>query len=473
FAMKVLVLACFCIALYLLTLMAARDLDLVYQPLLVLVLAFNPYLWDFRDKIMSDLPFLMFCLLALYLMEQRYVREGRGYRDTADHKLRSGLLLGLLMYLCVATREVGVVVIAAVIAFEVIHLRKISLATVLALVVVLLVSVVQHATLDVASTDAMSMTQPAGSGMQPMPREIRTGHLSFLPDTVTFSSIRQQLERYAGQAREIWPNSSNAYIQAAGWVVFTLTAVFALAGYLRAVIAGPGIAEIFAGGYVAAILIFPGYQGMRYLIPVIPFFFLYAFRYHGYLLQAGYRRSMLTVAGVFICFTAITYAAGYNINARVASMGITSGPAEEFLDHVRKHTPQDSVFLFEKPRVLSLLTGRTATVWPLSNDPETLLAYMQDTGAAYLVVSNIHWDGNCHPVTAPPEVAAQLIPEFSNAYFLVYRRQPAAAQSGDARYLFPARVMNVSGGSSDGTAFAPVTAGPDVIAGIRGGSVAP
>jgi len=431
FAMKAVVVACFCVALYILTLMAARDLDRVYQPVLVIVLAFNPYFWEFRDRILSDLPFLMFCLLTLYLVERRYIREGSHYRDAEGNKVRYGLLLGLLLYLCLATREVGAVVIAAVVFFEVFHFRKISVATGIALTVVLLFSGVQHLGLKKPAAETVSQQPPAGFTGESVHKAIPTSHLTVIHDTLSLSSIRLQLERYAGSAREIWPNSKNPYIQATGWGVFLLTLAFATAGYFRAVFSGPGVTEIFLGGYLAAILIFAGYQGIRYLVPVIPFFFLYAFRFHAKLLLAGYRRLMLSVAGVFIAFTAVTYVAGFQANARVTPMGITSEPAELFFEHVRKHTPEDSIFVFQKPRVLALLTGRTAVAWPRRRDPETLLAYMQDYRADYLVVSRILWNGNCRPVKTPPEVPEQLMLDFSNDYFLVYKRQPAARQQGD------------------------------------------
>jgi hypothetical protein len=140
---------------------------------------------------------------------------------------------------------------------------------------------------------------------------------------------------------------------------------------------------------------------------------------------------MLPVAGVFIAFTALTYAAGFQANASVTPMGITSEPAELFLEHVRKHTPQDSIFVFEKPRVLALLTGRTATAWPRRRDPDTLLAHMQDKRADYLVVSRILWNGNCRPVKSRPELPEQLVLDYRNDYFLVYKRQTAAGQNTD------------------------------------------
>ena len=431
FAMKAVVVVCFCFALYVLTLMAARDLDRVYQPVLVIVLAFNPYIWEFKDRIMSDFPFLLFCLLTLYLMERRYVREGSGYRDTANNKLRHGLLLGLLLYLCLATREVGAVVIAAVVFFELFHFRKISLATGIALLVVLLFSGVQYVSLKSPAAVSVSQPQAAGSAVEPARQDIPTSHIRVIQDTLTLSSIKLQLERYAGSAREIWPNSNNPYLQIAGLIVFSLTLVFAMAGYFRAVISGPGVSEIFVGGYLVAILLFAGYQGTRYLIPVIPFLFLYAFRFHADMLHAGYGKLMLPVAGVFVAITAATYVAGYQANARVTPMGITSEPAVRFFEYVRKHTPEDSILVFEKPRVLSLLTGRAATAWPYRRTPDALLAHMQETGADYLVVSRIYWNGNCRPVRTRPEVPAQLELDYSNDYFLVYKRQPAARRAGD------------------------------------------
>jgi hypothetical protein len=410
--------------------MEARTLDRAHQLVLVMVLAFNPYFWAAKDRIMSDLPFLLFCLLTLAVLQRRYVREGSRYRDTANTP-RSGLLLGLLLYGCFATREAGLVVVAALLCFELFHLRKISLATGVALAVFIALAGIQQLALQGPATAADAPRQSVASAAPPVQGHAPASHIDTFRENLNASSLKLQVLRYAGAVRDIWPAGRGDLVHAAGWLAFLLTLAFATVGYLRAVFSGPGVTEIFLAGYLAAILAFAGYQGLRYLIPVIPFFFVYAFRVHRQLLHGGYRTLMLAVAALYLAATTASYAAGFQAAVRVTPMGITTEPAAGFFEFIRSQTPADSIILFQKPRVLVLLTGRRAAA-ASGRDPASELAYMRRIGADYLVVSRILWNGNCRPLGVQSELPGELTLEYRNDYFQVYKLQPASIPSGGA-----------------------------------------
>src|SRR5579862_3062017 len=62
-ALKITTFAFFFLALYVFYRMVRRELPAPQSMLLVVLLGLSPYFWDFKDQIVSDLPFLFFAVL--------------------------------------------------------------------------------------------------------------------------------------------------------------------------------------------------------------------------------------------------------------------------------------------------------------------------------------------------------------------------------------------------------------------------
>lgn len=422
FVLKGVVAACFSLSLYVITLLGGKGLGKPHEAGLIMVLALNPYFWEAKDMVMADFPFLLVSLVTLAVLNKWYVTETVRGRNQQHNSRGVALILGLLLYLCYATREIGIVLVPVVLFYELFHFRKIRLVTGLALVVFLTLSGLQQTVLDDAVMDTdkrqriTEFSEKHGVGSVPL------SHFKSIGENLTLTSVARQVRRYAGEMRGFWPGRDNVIIQIAGWTAFLLAMIFASTAFVRAVISGPGVLELFVAGYLAVLIIFAGYQGPRYLIPVVPMFFLYAFKLHSELMSSRYRGIMISVAVLFVAATTASYASGLRDYANETRRGITDVQAEMFFDYVKNETPVNSVFIFQKPRVLSLMTGRSASAWPSGEKPEILLEYMRTIGAEYLVVSNIDWNGNANPVVAPLNLSDRLILDYSNEYFLVYKR---------------------------------------------------
>ena len=65
------------------------------------------------------------------------------------------------------------------------------------------------------------------------------------------------------------------------------------------------------------------------------------------------------------------------------------GPGNEesiaLFEYIRNNTEPTDVFVFRKPRVLALFTGRSATVYHETEDDNALWEYVHEVDAAYLV----------------------------------------------------------------------------------------
>ena len=94
-----------------LALLLAHERRRLPEPLLWLVLgwvALNPLLYDFRDAVLSELPFLLFVAASLWLADRR--SGGAAAPGNAGGPARSigtGVALGVLLYLAYGTRSVG------------------------------------------------------------------------------------------------------------------------------------------------------------------------------------------------------------------------------------------------------------------------------------------------------------------------------------------------------------------------------
>src|SRR5262249_498676 len=109
FAMKaemVLLFAAFLAVLYL----TFRDeLPAPYRMAVLLLLALNPYLWDYKDRIMSEVPFLLFTYLA-FLLTARAHDEAR----SPGGRWWAALGAGVALYLACGTRSIGIVLVPCI-----------------------------------------------------------------------------------------------------------------------------------------------------------------------------------------------------------------------------------------------------------------------------------------------------------------------------------------------------------------------
>src|SRR3989442_13564938 len=80
--MKVLVIGLFVGALLVMVALFRGDLPPPYMAALVLVTGLNPFFWEFKDQVLSDIPFLFFVLLSLYLFTRASAGDGSGRRAT-------------------------------------------------------------------------------------------------------------------------------------------------------------------------------------------------------------------------------------------------------------------------------------------------------------------------------------------------------------------------------------------------------
>ncbi len=419
FAFKVLLAAFFIIALYIATMMTTKKLTPLYQFVFILILALNPYLWLQKDQVLSEFLFMLIAFVTLVILNHRYVKTETGYCDTKSKNWWFAALIGLLLYLNYATREIGIVFIPAILCFELFYFRKISLATGVALLTFVALIGIQSYAIKISPSNPERAERVVKLAEEQGEQSTAMRHTDLI--NVDLSHIIKQAELYARSMRNLWPDSDVQLVYLSSTIALVIFLLFAFGGYLRSVYFGPTLLDIFVAGYMAVLFLFAGFDGLRYMIPLVPVFFLYAFRLHEALIKTTYRKTMLVIAVVFLGATTFNYASS-NFYVSEYNLGISNPYAKEFFAYVKKSTPDDSVFIFSKPRVMALMTGRQASTIPRSHKGKDILVkYMTAIGATYLVHSAVEINNMQSPISALELPKDKFVLTFNNKYFYVYK----------------------------------------------------
>src|SRR5437773_12180759 len=126
-ALKVVVVGFFVASLLMIVRVFRSGLAPAYLAALVLVVGLNPFFWEFKDYIVSDIPFLFFGLVSLHLFRQ--ADEPNAARD---RRTMLAVLSGAAAYASYAVRMLALVLAACFIAHDLIRYRRIGLNAVVA-----------------------------------------------------------------------------------------------------------------------------------------------------------------------------------------------------------------------------------------------------------------------------------------------------------------------------------------------------
>ena len=229
---------------------------------------FHPFFRDFKNHILSDLPFAFLLLIAIAASERILDAEKDNRAD-----FRWGLLVGVTWWLAYSVRTVAVVL---PIAFVLVALPR---ATPRSRIIAPL-----GAFLLLAALQALILRGP-GDYLQ---------QFSFQPDLILEHS-RQYL---ADLRSKVDPQAGPHVARVVFW---TLTA-FSLFGALRIWKAGHPLPVVFAVLYALTVVVWPFYEGSRMLIPLILFYILGCVvgMRAAFSRRRGLRYSMFAAAGILI-----------------------------------------------------------------------------------------------------------------------------------------------------------------------------
>ncbi len=313
----------------------------------------NPFLWQFKDSILSDLPFLLFAYLTLWLAT-RLLEGSSSERDSPLLAVTTGLTL----YLAIGTRTVGIALMPTLLAYESITRRRFPKTTALT------------ASVAVALVAVQSWLLGATSSYGGMWR-------------LELSALLHNLYSYPAAS---WHLFDNGQSQTVAVVLAALLGIVAMAGFVIVMKKQFSILEMFAVFYAIPLLLWPHYQGMRFLIPLVPLLFYWA------IVAATELRRRRPLTQYRIAVTILLLAVGISYVSHYATAnygrikpGITDTAAEGLFGWVHSHTTADDLLIFAKPRVLAYFTQTKAADYYTPERQEDIWDYFDRIGATYVI----------------------------------------------------------------------------------------
>lgn len=348
------------------------------------------------NTIGSDLPFMAILYLTIFLIQ-------KAYHTDAGARPRLGFLVpaGLMVFVAFATRTVGAVVLPSLLAYDLVRYRRI---TPWAVLVGGLFAILAAGQSTLVHSDSAYFDQYDVS------------------PSIFLANAAGYLKEMAG----FW---HNGYFKPLGGLVFLAVTALAVLGYVGSVRRRITILEVFPVLYLAAVLLFPGYAGRRYLQPILPIYLLFAVRglSHPWLAdRARVRRVVFASLAVAI---AGSYLASYTRLELAVTEGVSKATSVALFDYLRSQTSENDVIIFIKPRAMALLTARRSSAYHMPDDDGELWDYFRRIGASHVVV--VESDSAMAAVEDPARLAylrkfakrnpARLALVFANADFSVYR----------------------------------------------------
>jgi len=440
---------------------AVRDqLPPVYTAVLLAAVGLHPLIWENMQRLLSDLPFLLFVVLSLGTY------EGARRASRLRSRILLGVLAGGLAYYAVITRSLGVLILPAVLAHDLLghRFRRVS-APALALTVTLALLAFggdrtpfarslgeagqmtevppnpRTAILETPEVAAPESTAPPPASTVPSdstasptlvtPSEpvllphYRHSHTRLMLSNVLGSvnlipkRTARNLIQYSRWGAEFWGNGRAPWVAKA---MFLVAAAVAAVGFVHRLRVSRRAYDVFAVVYFLALLPW-SFAERRYLFPLLPFAWL-AFLTGVRLLAEGRRIPRRWVVTATAAVIGITYASRYSSTDMGPIDDVFSGPdAEALYAFLDRETAPDDVFVGEYPRQLAYFTGHPVTAPHYDLDPRAWWPHVRWLHAHWVIVGPAGWQGV--PALAEfAETSAGFREVFDRGPFRVYRLEP-------------------------------------------------
>jgi len=431
--------------------LARTRLTDVESLLLTAALAFNPALLLAHDQILSDIPFLFFCALGIFLID-RFTRQmsfpygdamrgdfpcterrtvcrsnplsseesPRSTRDCHAAKEQERRLARVPRPVQAMTPLMGIAIGAVIFAANFIRTNGILLLIPLALA--------QWIQLWPQRRNKTSLL----AALKPAIAPYLTFGLLFAIQTLTFpdgqSSYLSHFSMFTPQ--HLWDNfiyyfwlPSSAFDQLpVGVVLYPLLLIFVIVSAVSRRSRDLPI-HAYSLATIALFILWPERQGLRFIYPILPFLFIFAFdgmKLAAARLKTDWRKSAeMVLTGFWLVLTVISLGVSFtfardNLAADRAINGPFDPVSTEMFAFVREKIPAKSVVIFFKPRAMRLFTDRDSFM------TERCADFIKGD---YLALSEKVGDNG----QIPPEEAANCNPlvklekVFHNKRFTVYK----------------------------------------------------
>jgi hypothetical protein len=360
--------------------------------LLVALFAFNPELVGFLDQILSDVPFLFFAILTLFLVKAAPVRNLAWYAA-----------VGIVIAIAASIRSTGIVLLISLLIVQVYELWRSRDKDTVVRAIVLNMFVVCCAFGLMRLLYAISFPGGEESYFEHYQAFQLQTVIEFIPKYFLL------FQEFFGET-PVWK-----YLYSVLFIFFLIgiwvrrkQEMFFIVLFLL---------------WMVLLVTWPPWQGLRFIFPLLPIFIYFTFRGMKFvlldLLPAKYQRLGSAVLYSFWLFIVVLFLfnsasqAYVNLQNDRSIAGAYDAHSMEMYDYIKKDTAPDSVLVFFKPRALRLMTGRDAI---MSAECERMLV------GDYIVLSRRTRIAENHQIP-PEEIAACNLPlreVFKNSRFVIF-----------------------------------------------------
>lgn len=348
-----------------------RFMSGVFAVLLTLLAVYNPWMLEFKTQVIADLPFALFVLLAVmcYL----------NFKERVNWK--NALLAGFFTGFAILIKPLAFLLIGTFIADIVLSQfreREIERETVKHHVALLLAPVLVYFCVTYVLIPSSVETTAHFHNLYNTTEKLNK---RFNINAEYYMTLFQDLFRHTNPDWDF----STVVIKAFALTLFLL-------GFFGKLFNRFAFAEIFTLLFLLLVLFFPNTtQGFRYLLPVLPFLFLYI--YHGFeSIRLGWmnRKVVFIVACVFCLFQYKTTVEKMWKQDRHTVPGPQEAAAREAFEFIENNTDVNAVIAFIKPRALSLYAQRKSlTNHPQQSEPTIQSFFERNRVTYYLVTSDL------------------------------------------------------------------------------------
>jgi hypothetical protein len=369
------------------------DLTQAENLLMVALFAFNPELVGFLDQILSDIPFLFFATLTLFLVKAAPMWNIAWY-----------VVLGAVIAIAASIRSTGIVLLLSFLIVQVYELwrsrdKPTTVRTIMQNVFIV--------------SGVFGLMRLLYALLFPGGEESYFEHYQAFQLQTVFEFIN----KYFLLFQEFFGETPSWKFLYHVLFIFFLIGIWHRRRQEMFFI-------VFFLLWMVLLVTWPPWQGIRFIFPLLPIFIYFTFRGMKFvvldLLPAKYQRPgyvllhgfWLLVVVLFL-FNSASQAYATLQNSR-SIPGAYDAHSMEMYDYIKKETAPESVLVFFKPRAMRLMTGHDAI---MSVECERMLL------GDYIVLSRRIRIAENHQIP-PEELAACNLPlreVFKNGRFVIYK----------------------------------------------------
>ena len=306
-----------------------------YEILLVFILAFSPFIWITKNLILSDALAVAFLYAGFFVLVKTKDR-------TANF-----ILAGILFTCSCTVRSAAVLIIPALLLFDLIKFRRIKKGSIImSATTVLLIIFIQ-------------VIYPVHTGYGDIISGTYIGNDFSIGMADIFGRLNAYIDSFDYMFLPFGVNGQLNHLFAR----FLLVA--AACGFYVQCRKQFSVFEIFFILQFVLLAVFPGFQGIRYLLPVIPLYFYYAAS--ALQLVKGKILSHSVYVTVLVLAAFLFYSFYVRQSYAQVSDDYHKPDMQNFLADLQENVPEDAMVMSAKPRALYLYAHRRGTVF---NSPQ-------------------------------------------------------------------------------------------------------